>query len=64
MKEQFSGASTKESRATYGRFLEKNALSIWYVSNVSIIIDSPCLFLHHLPNVSLHFMALLCIFQN
>jgi hypothetical protein len=35
-----------------------------YVSNVSIIFDAPCLFLHHLPNVSLHFVALLCIFQN
>jgi hypothetical protein len=36
----------------------------WYVSNVSIIFDAPCLFLHHLPNVSLHIVALLCIFQN
>jgi hypothetical protein len=35
-----------------------------YVSNVSIIFDAPCLFLHHLPNVSLHFVALLCIFRN
>jgi hypothetical protein len=37
---------------------------IRYVSNVSIIFDAPCLFLHHLPNVSLHFVALLCIFRN
>jgi hypothetical protein len=36
----------------------------WYVSNVSIIFDCPCLFLHHLPIVSLHFVALLCIFRN
>jgi hypothetical protein len=36
----------------------------WYVSNVSIIFDAPCLFLHHLLSVSLHFMAILCIFQN
>jgi hypothetical protein len=36
----------------------------WYVSNVSIIFEAPCLFLHHLPNVSLHFVALLCIFRN
>jgi hypothetical protein len=36
----------------------------WYVSNVSIIFDVPCLFLHHLPIVSLHFVALLCIFRN
>jgi hypothetical protein len=36
----------------------------WYVSNVSIIFDAPCLFLHHLLDVSLHFVALLCIFRN
>jgi hypothetical protein len=36
----------------------------WYVSNVSIIFNAPCLFLHHLPTVSLHFVALLCIFWN
>jgi hypothetical protein len=36
----------------------------WYVSNVSIIFDAPCLFLHHLHIVSLHFVALLCIFRN
>jgi hypothetical protein len=36
----------------------------WYVSNVSIIFDAPCLFLHHLPIVSLHLVALLCIFRN
>jgi hypothetical protein len=36
----------------------------WYVSNVSIIFDAPCLFLHHLLSVLLHFVAFLCIFQN
>jgi hypothetical protein len=36
----------------------------WYVSNVSIIFYAPCLFLHHLLYVLLHFMALLCIFRN
>ena len=36
----------------------------WYVSNVSIIFDAPCLFLHHLPIVSLHLVAFLCIFRN
>jgi hypothetical protein len=36
----------------------------WYVSNVSIIFDTPCLFLHHLPCVSLHFVAFLCDFRN
>jgi hypothetical protein len=34
----------------------------WYVSNVSIIFDAPCLFLHHLLSVSLQFVAFLCIF--
>jgi hypothetical protein len=29
----------------------------WYVQNVSIIFDAPCLFLHHLLNVSWHFYA-------
>jgi hypothetical protein len=36
----------------------------WYVSNVSIIFDAPCLFLHHLISVLLHFVAFLCIFWN
>jgi hypothetical protein len=39
-------------------------LATWYVSNVSIIFDAPCLFLHHLPCVSLHFVAFLCDFRN
>jgi hypothetical protein len=38
--------------------------SSWYVSNVSIIFDAPCFFLHHLLSVSLHFVAFLCIFRN
>jgi hypothetical protein len=36
----------------------------WYVSNISIIFDAPCLFLHHLPIVSLHLVAFLYIFRN
>ena len=36
----------------------------WYVLNISIIFDAPCLFLHHLHIVLLHFVALLCIFRN
>jgi hypothetical protein len=36
----------------------------WYVSNVSLIFDAPCLFLHHFLSVSLHFVAVLCIFRN
>jgi hypothetical protein len=39
-------------------------LEPWYVSNVSIIFDAPCLFIHHLLCVLLHFMAFLCIFWN
>jgi hypothetical protein len=34
----------------------------WYVSNVSITFDDPCLFIHHLFCVLLHFMVFLCIF--
>jgi hypothetical protein len=34
----------------------------WYVSNVPIIFDTPCLFMHHLLCVFLHFVAFLCIF--
>jgi hypothetical protein len=36
----------------------------WYVSHVSIIFDAPCLFIHHLLCVLLHFVTFLCIFQN
>jgi hypothetical protein len=36
----------------------------WYVSNVSIIFNTPCLFMHHLLCVLLHLVAFLCIFQN
>jgi hypothetical protein len=36
----------------------------WYVSNVSIIFDALCLFIHHLLCVLLHFVAFLCIFRN
>jgi hypothetical protein len=36
----------------------------WYVSNISIIFDAPCLFIHHLLCVLLHFVAFLCIFRN
>jgi hypothetical protein len=36
----------------------------WYVSNVPIIFDAPCLFTHHLLCVLLYFMDFLCIFRN
>jgi hypothetical protein len=35
----------------------------WYVSNVSIIFDAPCLFMYHLLCLLLHFVAFLCIFR-
>jgi hypothetical protein len=34
-----------------------NDLVPWYVSNVSIIFDAPCLFIHHLLCVLLHFVT-------
>ena len=53
-------------RAPYvwGRLGPLLTMPLWYVSNVSIIFDAPCLFLHHLPIVSLHLVAFLCIFRN
>jgi hypothetical protein len=36
----------------------------WYVSNISIIFEAPCLFTHHLLYVLLHFIVFLCIFRN
>jgi hypothetical protein len=36
----------------------------WYISNVSLIFDAPCLFIHHLLCVLLHFVVFLCIFRN
>jgi hypothetical protein len=47
---------------TYSRTSRSYAWGCWYVSNVSIISDAPCLFLHHLLSVSLDFVAFLCIF--
>jgi hypothetical protein len=41
-----------------------NLRDAWYVSNVSKIFDAPCLFLHHLLSVLLHFVAFLCVFRN
>jgi hypothetical protein len=34
------------------------------MSQTSIIFEAPCLFLHHLLSVLLHFVAFLCIFWN
>jgi hypothetical protein len=36
----------------------------WYVANVSIIFDAPCLFLTNCYMFCLHFVAFLCIFWN
>jgi hypothetical protein len=44
------------------RFGGLNWATKWYVSNVSIIFDAPCLFIHHLLCVLLHFVAFLYIF--
>jgi hypothetical protein len=36
----------------------------WYVSNVSIIFDAPCLFYTICFMFCLHFVAFLCDFRN
>jgi hypothetical protein len=36
-------------------------IAFWYVSNVSIIFDAPCLFIHHFLCILLHFVAFLWI---
>jgi hypothetical protein len=36
---------------TYSRTSRSWAWGCWYISNVSIIFDAPCLFLHHLLSV-------------
>jgi hypothetical protein len=57
-----------KTRRLFCRLLEEGRAKFfwlfWYVSNVSMIFDAPCLFLHHLLSVSLHFVAFLCIFRN
>jgi hypothetical protein len=47
----------------YAKYVGPND-GYWYVSNISIIFDAPCLFLHRLLSVLLHFVAFLCIFWN
>jgi hypothetical protein len=44
--------------------LHLKAKGSWYVSNVSIIFDAPCLLIHHFLCVLLHFVVFLCIFRN
>jgi hypothetical protein len=44
--------------------LPRHRSVLWYVSNVSIIFGAPCLFIHHLLCILLHFVAFLCIFRN
>jgi hypothetical protein len=44
------------------RIILKEEVVHSYISNVSIIFDAPCLFLHHLPCVLLHFVVFLCDF--
>jgi hypothetical protein len=55
--------ATTQNKRAYAA-VHRYSLAVWYVSNVSIIFDAPCLFLHHLPTVSLHFVAVLYIFRN
>jgi hypothetical protein len=50
--------------ARHSQFFPMTGVGEWYVSNVSIIFYAPCLFLHHLHIVSLHFVAFLCDFRN
>jgi hypothetical protein len=63
-----SSATTADSRRRRHASTQRTQLhrllwrARWYVSNVSIIFDAPCLFLHHLLCVLLHFVAFLCIF--
>jgi hypothetical protein len=49
---------------SFDKFFYRPVVGTWYVSNVSIIFDAPCLFIHHLLCVLLHFVAFLCIFRN
>jgi hypothetical protein len=39
-------------------------LGTWYVANISIIFDAPCLFYTNCFMFCLHFVAFLCIFRN
>jgi hypothetical protein len=61
---QVSSLSSKIIELTYSEQYMIDLVEEWYVSNVSIIFDSPCLFIHHLLCVLLHFVAFLCIFRN
>jgi hypothetical protein len=63
-KPSYSNVSIINSYAWYLQAIPSKFSCAWYVSNVSIIFDALCLFLHHLPCVSLHFMAFLCDFRN
>jgi hypothetical protein len=57
-------SSTRSTGIPYANMNDGLLDSAWYVSNVSIIFDAPCLFLHHLHIVSLHLVAFLYIFRN
>jgi hypothetical protein len=60
----FRGEVTLRVFSSFYFVIARFCLYSWYVSNVSIIFDASCLFLHHLLSVSLHFVAFLCIFRN
>jgi hypothetical protein len=60
----FFPSTSPWSSGKHLRMSSSQALAHWYVSNVSIIFDDPCLFLHHLLSILLHFVVFLCIFRN
>jgi hypothetical protein len=47
-----------------GSPLGRKSWKDWYVANVSIIFDAPCLFYTNCFLFCLHFVAFLCIFWN
>jgi hypothetical protein len=57
-------APSTSSMTRRGVRLRRSRRGGWYVSNISIIFYAPCLFIHHLLCVLLHFVAFLCIFWN
>jgi hypothetical protein len=44
--------------------IEFRTIVDWYVANLSIIFDAPCLFYTNCFLFCLHFVAFLCIFWN
>ena len=51
-------------RFTYSRTSRTKLGDAWYVSNVSIISDVPCLYYTHCYMFYIHFISFLCIFWD